>query len=246
MKRHFLFSTLVVLVFGGSTSWAKNPNATRELSGKIAYVSADKGAYRGEEDWRLTFHPDGSKTLRMTNPITDTGIWRDIVQRVDARMRPIDSYQSLWKDGKNRGSAFYWMEGSRVNVVANSPNGTLEQSIEVPEKFSIATRPQASFSWHLWYYDFEKKGPQTTNIFVIDREGLGVGSILGEMNSLTADLIGEEALTTKAGRFDTWKFQMGSEYVLWVDKKDFLTVRLDVPKKNRTYELVELRESFPR
>jgi hypothetical protein len=98
----------------------------------------------------------------------------------------------------------------------------------------------------LWYYDFEKKGPQTTNIFVIDREGLGVGSILGEMNSLTADLIGEEALTTKAGRFDTWKFQMGSEYVLWVDKKDFLTVRLDVPKKNRTYELVELRESFPR
>lgn len=182
----------------------------------------------------------------MVNPITDTGIWRDIIMRVDGSMRPIDSYQSLWKGGVNRGSAFYWTHGDELSVVSKAPNGVLTQTIEVPGNFSIATRPQAAFAWHLWYYDFDRRGTQKASIYVVDREGLSVGSILGELVQMDVELLGEEQIMVEAGRFDTWRFRVGTEYELWADKKDLLTVRLVVAKKNRIYELTELIETVPR
>jgi hypothetical protein len=162
--------------------------------------------------------------------------------RVDADLRPIDSYVSLWKDGEHKGTGYYWKEGQYLHSVLTAPNGTLRQSAEVPREFSIATRPQAAFGWHLWYYDFTKRGIQPTTVYVIEKWGLGVGSILADVQKLEAELLGEERISVGAGDFDAWRFRIGPIYELWIDKADFNFIKLVVAKKNCVYELVELHE----
>lgn len=240
-----------VLMVAAASMWGQglhaaesNPNIERELVGKISYTVRDTGEYRGEEDWRLTIHPDGSRTIRMTNPIKATNILRDVILRVDGNYRPLHAQISHWEGGKHRGAAFYWTQGDYMHAVASAPNGTLEQTVKVPEKFSIGSRPQGPFSWHAAHYDLAKRGVQRSTAYIMDRVGTSVGSILGSVRSIDVELVGEEKLTVGAGTFDTWKFKIENELDLWVDKKEFITVLLvsrEVEPAMK-YELVELKE----
>jgi len=203
-----------------------NPNIARELTGKISFRVLGSNEYRGEEDWRLTVHTDGSRTIRMTNPLKATQILRDVVLRVDRNYRPLHAHVSHWYQGRHRGAGFYWTEGSYLHAVVSAPNGTLRQTVAVPGKFSIGSRPQAPFAWHAAYYDFEKRGVQVGTAYVMDRPGDSVGSILGEVVPVEVELIGEDELTVGAGTFDTWHFRIAKDLELWVDKKEFITVKL--------------------
>lgn len=223
---------------------ATNPNITRELVGKIKYTVDATKEYRGEEDWRLTVHPNGSRTIRMTNPIAATKILRDVVLQVDKNYRPVNVFISHWEGGVQRGIGFYYVDGPRMNAVVSAPNGVLQQSVAVPERFSIGSRPQGPFAWHAAHYDFEKRGLQRYTSYVMDRVGTSIGSILGKVHSNDIELLGEPKLTVGAGTFDTWHFRITKELELWVDKKDYITVLLISTEVTPTlrYELVELKE----
>lgn len=220
-------------------------NLEAEWVGKIAYTHLSTGAYRGEETWRMSEHPDGSKTMRITKRIDDTQLFRDVVLRVDARLRPIDSYQSLWKDGKHRGSAIYMVDGDTMRSVINAPNGVLTQSLHIPDRFSFVARPQAALGWHFWYFDFEKGGVQTATMYTLDRDGLGVGSILASLEEYTVELLGEEEIETAAGVFLTWRMLVAGRLEVWIDQQDLWMVRLINAGADRLYELVELAPAYP-
>ena len=219
-------------------------NLEAEWVGKIAYTQLSDGAYRGEESWRMSVHPDGSRTMRITKRIDDTQLFRDVVLRVDGRLRPIDSYQSLWKDGRHRGSAFYVVDGEFMRATVNAPNGILTQSVPVPEKFSFVARPQAALGWHFWYFDFDRGGVQTTTMYTLDRDGLGVGSILASVDEVEVALIGEEQVTTSAGTFDTWRLVVSGRLEMWIDKREMFMIRLINASADRLYELVELAPAY--
>ena len=207
-----------------------NPNVVKELVGKIRYTVAQTGEYRGEEDWRLTIHPDGSRTIRMTNPIKATKIFRDVVLQVDKNYRPVQAYISHWEGGIQRGSGFYWTEGSHMNSLVKAPNGILRQ--------------QGPFSWHVAHYDRAKGGVQKLTAFTMDRVGTSVGSILGQVRPIDVELLDEPKLTVGAGTFDTLHFRIEKDLELWVDKKEFITVLLISTEVGAAlkYELVSLRE----
>lgn len=219
-------------------------NLEAEWVGKIAYRYLSTGGYRGEEHWRMSVHPDGSRTMRITKRIDDTQLLRDVVLRVDERLRPIDSYQSLWKDGKHRGSGFYMVDGDSMRAVVNAPNGILTQTLAVPDRFSFVARPQAALGWHLWYFDFKKGGVQTATMYTLDRDGLGVGSILATLDDYDVELLGQELVETPAGTFDTWRLMIAGRLELWVDREEMLMVRLINAASDRLYELVQLSSAY--
>lgn len=232
---------LVLTSFCTSLHAEPNANVKYEKTGKIAYKLIDSGAWRGDEDFRLTVFQDGSKTIRITNNLGETSFFRDVVLRVEENLRPVDLYISHWQDGAHRGTGYYWLNGGKISALISAPEGLLQQTIDVPEKFSIATRPQATFGWHFWYFDFDKGGSQSANIFVTaEPVGKDVGSITGYMEEFEVKLLGEERIRVPAGTFDTWHLMVGGVYEIWVEKQDLLTVKLLREAKNRVYELVEL------
>lgn len=219
-------------------------NLEAEWVGEIAYTRLSDGTYRGEESWRMSVHPDGSRTMRITKRIDDTQLFRDVVLRVDSRLRPVDSYQSLWKDGKHRGSAFYLVDGDRMLASVNAPNGLLTQSVRVPDRFSFVARPQAALGWHFWYFDFALGGTQTVTMYTLDRDGLGVGSILATVDNYDVELLGAERITTSAGTFETWRLVVSGRLEMWIEKENFFMIRLINASADRLYELVELAPAY--
>ncbi len=67
-------STLGILfatVLTAQTNYLDQDNVVDWARGKYAYVSTADGTQNGEEDWFLTVHSDGSRTLRATNSYDD-------------------------------------------------------------------------------------------------------------------------------------------------------------------------------
>lgn len=221
-----------------------NPNIAREWVGRIDYTRISDGSYRGEEHWRLTRHPDGSQTIRMTVRLDDTEVLRDVVLRVDERLRPIDSYQTLWTAGEHRGSGYYWLEGPRLKSVLTGPQGTLTQSVDVPDQFSFVSHPLAADGWHFWYYDWDQGGTQSATVYNTDTLGLSVGSILARVHETPMEFIGEETIEVPAGAFSTWRFRMDGRLDIWVDREHFFMVRMTNESRDRLYELGLLRPAY--
>ena len=114
MKRLFCWQRLlatVALVANFLPAHANdNPNIEQDLTGTIEYRSTDTGEWRGEDRFRLTVHPDGSKTMRNTTRLDNTLILRDVVTRVSKNYDPLDVFVSHWLDGAHRGTGFYVVE----------------------------------------------------------------------------------------------------------------------------------------
>lgn len=228
-----------------------NPNIIKDISGVIEYRTTDTNKWRGEDRFRLTVHPDKSMTMRDTTRLDDTLILRDVVTRVDKDYNPIDVHLSHWLDGKWRGTAFYIINGQELDAVVNAPNGILRQTVKVGDKFSIGSRPQATFGWHMGHYDFEKGGKQSITIYIMNRLGDTIGSVLGDVSEYNIELVADEEFEVRAGVFDAWKFELTDprdpthEYEVWIEKEHFLTLQLVQEKYKRVYELVELGETYP-
>lgn len=240
----------MVVAFIVAVSWPAayaldtNPNIDQEWIGRIDYTRISDGSYRGEEHWRLTRHPDGSQTIRMTVRLDDTEVLRDVVLRVDGALKPIDSYQTLWTAGEHRGSGYYWLEGNRLNAVLTGPQGTLTQSAEVPDQFSFVSHPLAADGWHFWYYDWDQAGVQSATVYNTDTLGLTVGSILARVHETPVEFLGNEVIDVPAGTFSTWRFLMDGRLEIWVDREHFFMVRMTNTSRDRLYELGHLAPAY--
>ena len=127
-----------------------NTSILRRASGQYRYETISDGRVRGEEHWHLLVHPDGSRTKQ---------IWHDLAARnaqfqrhlaVADNFRPLEAFVSYWNGGAFKGSAHFRVDGAKLLADSAGPYGTRNETIDVPEKFSIGTHPVAGDGWHTW------------------------------------------------------------------------------------------------
>lgn len=240
--RNVVLSLILALPAVPTLAQTADPNLVRGARGRYLYRTLSEQKERGGEQWRLSVHPDGSRTMRMFVRIADTGVLRDVTYRVDPGFRPKEMYTSLWVKGKPAGSGLYTVTGNRLEAIVNGPHGRLTQEVAVPERFSMVPHPVATDGWHFWYYDEAKGGVQEGSVYNPDTLGAGAGSILGVRQSLPLRLVGREEVTTPAGTFATRHFEMAGAFQIWVAEADAMMVRMTLPAADREYVLVEYEE----
>ncbi len=102
------------------------------------------------------------------------------------------------------------------------------------------SHPLGGDGWHFSDYDIARGGRQQSAVYNTDTCGRGIGGILRRFETIDIELLGEEWLTTPAGSFDTWRFPMTPEFVVWVDEAERFVVRMEA-HGTRRYVLAELR-----
>ena len=81
------------------------------ISGRIAYTSDQPermGQVRGREEFSVTIHADGRRTLRAYSEIDDApNVVRDVVLSVDQSFRPIDCFVRISIADEFRGVSWF-------------------------------------------------------------------------------------------------------------------------------------------
>ena len=225
-------------VIGGA-----NANVVRAAKGTIVYSVLSSGAVLGGENWNLTVHPDGSRTMQAINRYGSPGVQRHVTYRVDAKFRPIEAYLLYWVGGTWRGAGLFSVHGDQLTAVANTPNGQLTHSLTVPENFSFIPHPLSTDAWHMWYYDKAKGGEQTINVYDMDGGAAGPQALLGRLYQQKIKFIGAEQVTTKAGTFATEHFKIDNAVDVYVTGPDAILVKFLWTPADRLYELVKLEQT---
>jgi hypothetical protein len=240
----FVFTTCAV-VFLGPTSSAEpgeNPNITRWSEGTIVYRTIEAQRLRARETWRLTAHPDGSRTIRSFVDNFDAETNLNIIHRVSADFRPLESLVTYWTRGEYRGAGMFTVNGSTLNAYVSGPYGTATENVEVPEKFSIAPHPLATDSWHTWYFDKGTGGVQTTTIYNLQVTAPENGiPVLGKIHRGTMTYVGAESVTVPAGTFSTDHYRIGEGIHVWIEGADNMMVRYAMPDRDLEYVLTLLK-----
>jgi len=217
-----------------------NANISRWADGTIEYRVQSTGAVIGREQWHLTAHPDGTRTMQARNEYGSPGLQRHVILRADAKLRPIEAYVQYWVGGHWRGSGLFSVHGHKLTAVANTPNGVLTHAIDVPENFSFIPHPLSTDAWHMWYYDRGKGGDQTITVYDMPGGADGPQSILGRLYTQTLRRIGAEDITTPAGTFPTDHYRIDDAVDIYVTGPDAIMVRFAWAPADRVYELVRL------
>jgi hypothetical protein len=227
-------------VIGGA-----NANVVRAAKGTIVYSVLSSGAMLGGENWNLTVHPDGTRTMQALNRYGSPGVQRHVTYRVDANFRPLEAYMLYWVGGAWKGSALFSVHGDRLTAVANTPNGRLTHAIAVPENFSFIPHPLSTDAWHMAYYDKKKGGAQTINVYDMDAQAAGPQALLGRLYTQKLEFLGTKEMTTKAGTFTTDHFKIEDTVDIYVTGPDSIMVKFVWTPADRIYELVKLEQSPP-
>ena len=244
-----VLATTIMLAWTGSLAAQTEPNPTiggananvvRGAKGTIVYKVLSTGALLGGENWNLSVHPDGSRTMQALNRYGSPGVQRHVTYRVVANFRPLEAYLLYWVGGKWKGSGLFTVLGDQLNAVANTPNGMLTQNVKVPENFSFIPHPLSTDAWHMGYYDKKKGGVQTITVYDMDAGAAGPQALLGRLYTQKLEYLGPEKVTTPAGAFQTDHFKIDNAVDIYVTGPDSIMVKFLWTPADRVYELVKL------
>jgi hypothetical protein len=235
-----LIAGLALSAPGSAQDGAANINIDRWLKGTIEYRKISTGAVSGSEEWRITVHPDGSRTLNTTNRLESSGTQRTVVLRVARNFRPLDLYALFWYQGAWVGTGLMTVDGNVLNAVVSTPHGRVTQQVAVPERFAFIPHPLQSNVWQIWAYDKAKGGPQSTTVYDLKTRVQGPGNVLGPMYDITTTLVGSEDMTTPAGKFRVDRFRNSSGTEIYVTGPDAVMVRFVWPEADEEYVLTSL------
>lgn len=211
----------------------------------------------GFEDWRITKHGDGSRTLRAYCELQDDPlVIRDIVQNVDASYHPHDVFARLTIGDKFFGSTWYTFSDTEAEL-----QGLTAAKGRIAEKRPI-TRAMRGFGTHslmadAWLcarYDYSKgPGQQTfTNNLLTSLDHRGsTGPEFTLTTTSTLKYFGREKMTVKAGTLECHHLAFMNTsnnhppYDLWVSADgDFLFVKGVVTEPYHwEFELTELNDA---
>lgn len=238
-----------VLAMGSAPVWGQtngdaqsNPNIVRWATGTIEYRTIEAGRLRAREEFRLTVHPDGSRTMRSFVDNWDAGTQLNLIHRVAADFRPLESLMSYWTRGDFKGTGMITVRGSTLTATIDGPLGQVTHSIDVPEKFSVVPHPLATDSWHTWYFDKSAGGEQPTVIYnpqVSPQTGV---PLLGHIENGVMTHEGKEDITVPAGTFTTEHYTLNGVIHIWVMAPDNLLVRYAMPSADLEYVLATLTQ----
>ncbi len=238
-----LVAITCLLAGGFWSSPARDENVVRAIRGRFLYRTTDGATERGHEEWYLTVHPDGSRTLRSTVQLAASGVLRDTIETVDASFRPRHGFMQLWVKGKPTGSALFTVLPDKLHAVINRPGEPpLVQENPAPTNFSFVLHPVSGDGWHFWYYDTAKGGEQELTVYNSDTMGAGPSGLLGKLEKHKAKFVGEEEVSVPAGNFKTRHFDLGGAFQMWVMGEDRICAKLTLPSAKFEYVLTEYRE----
>ena len=206
-----------------------NVNVQSWARGTYLYENLDTNVWRGEDDWMLTVNADGSRTMRMSSLVQETGVMRDIIYRVQDSFRPLELAVSTWKDGVHTGTGIYIVQGDRLRAIFSSPHGVLTQEAVVPEYFAMIPHSMATDGWYFWGYDLGAGGVQELTLVNPHAYGSVNGSTLAQLHrGVPVECCGEEEIVVPAGRFATtrWRITRGNTYDIWVTGANRTMVKL--------------------
>lgn len=231
----------LLLTFTAQSAWAAdNLNITRWSKGTIEYRSLSTGEISGTEDWHLTVHPDGSRTMHARNRLDDVHFSRHVTYRVAENFRPLEVTSVYWVKGEWRGTGLFAITGNQLEAFVKTPDGLIQQSRTVPENFSMIPHPLATNAWPTWYYDKAKGGPQKMTVYDMDAGAQAVSSMLGKVYDQDLEFIGEEDMTTPAGTFQVDHFRIEDTVDLYITGPDAIMVRFQWIPADRDYVLTTL------
>jgi hypothetical protein len=224
------------------------PNASivRQAHGQYAYRTLSDGRDRGSEDFQLLVHPDGSRTMLIWHDLKARNAQFTVVLRVAKSFRPETAFVSYWVANGYKGSTTFQVQGDQVFAESVGPEGRISRSTEVPAQFSIGTHPVAADGWHLWYVDDQPEKAGVINLFSVEASPDLDKPILGQLVEMPYEVLGEEAVQTPAGTFQTTHYRLMGASDLWVTGEDRLLVRMIQPRFDREYLLLELEQSQSR
>ena len=162
-----------------------------------------------------------------------------VVLRVAPSFRPVDEFDSYWNGGKFEGSAPFHIDGNQFIANSFRPYGARQQTIEVPEKFSLGSRPVASDGWHIWTLDPAQPGAQTSTLYAVEASADPSKPVLGTLQSLQVEKVGPETITVPAGQFATIHYRLSGLNDLWITPQDRFGVKSVIAARGLKYVLIE-------
>ena len=220
-----------------------NRSIVRSVSGTYAYRTLQGARRRGEEHFQLFVYPDGSRSMLVWNDLFARDAQFNVTLRVAADYRPIEAFVSYWNAAQFKGSALFRVQGSSITTQSSGPAGAINQTLEVPQKFSIGSHPVAADGWHAAFFDAGGPPLQSINLYSVEASTDLTKPVLGSLVSMQLERIGRETIQVPAGTFVTTHYRLAGGNDLWVLDQDLLVVRSSVPGRDRDYVLTALRYS---
>lgn len=232
----------------------------RTIRGAIAYTSKKPERLdqpRGHESFIFTRHTDGKVTLRAHCEIEDPdpSVLRDVIYSLDERRKPMDCHVRLTVGDRFFGSGWFRFEDGFVECESYSPAlGRVSQRVELKTPIDgFGTHPIVGDGYLLGQFDWSQTKARMLNLYLPSPDHRGATAPLLAPVSIKVELVGEETVTVKAGRFDARRFRFIDEggagfssqhppYEVWITADDdAIFLQGGVGGYMQTwYELVEL------
>ena len=217
--RLFGAASLVFALLAAESGSATDSNAAIVLwaKGTYEYGKLDSDLIRGHEDWTLTVHPDGTRTLQAFVNLHDGDHQTNVILRVGGNFRPLDGLLSFWRGGVYGGAGWYRIDGDQLSASVAGPRGQATHTITVPEPVSLRVHPVITEGWQVWSYDQSREGPQQGVFYNVVTIGNPPVPGIGVLVEHRMDYHGTETVTVPAGTFaaDHYTFYDG-RYDIWL------------------------------
>lgn len=237
------------------------------IHGRVLYTSRKperKGEERGREQFTITKHRDGRRTLRAHCEIDDApNVMRDVTLTVDKDWITRDAYVRLAVGDQTMGNTWYRFEDEFAECEGFlTDRGRFSERIEYDKPGELfGTHPIQGDAWHCYSVD-RTRGP-TVKIFdrflmtSLDHRGATGPELVWHDAGMRVEYVGEDRITVGAGTFDALHFcygERGSDalgsnesnehppYEMWTTADgDFVMLKAQVTGYMQTYyELMEL------
>lgn len=215
-----------------------NANILRWAAGTYAYTTLSAPRDRGWERFHMNVYADGSRTMNMWHDLKARSAQFTVIHRVEANFRPIETFVSYWVANGFKGSTIIRVDGDTLTASASGPAGHHDQTVAVPDTFSVGTHPVSADGWHLWSDNGETGVDQSSKIYSMEASADVTKPPLGTLRDLAFKRIGEETITVPAGTFETIHYDLSGSQV-WITKKDRLMVRMVNERFDRDYVLTD-------
>ena len=246
------------------------PIPQRRIFGTIRYTS-DKserlGLERGREQFAITVHQDGRRTLQAHSEIDDApNVMRDVVLSVDADWKPSDCFVRLCVDDKFVGSSWYrFTAGEALCEGFTVAEGRLSQRFALSQPMvAFGTHPIQGDAWLTNIVDVSagrsRKAYPNIMMCSLDHRGATGPMLMPHAGGgVKLSYIAKERVTVVAGTFDALHFVFSEtddpnaltrnepgkhpQYDLWCTADgDYVFLKANVTGYMMTrYELVEYR-----
>ena len=229
-----------------------NDSRIKTIKGSYDYGFINSDKLRGSEEWIITAHNDGSKTLQSFVDLWQLGHQTNVLMRVNKNFVPLDAFINFWRSNLYGGAVFLWAETSILSPEINlnskivGPSGNADYQLNVPANFSLRLHPVITEGWHVAFFNKSLiKTKQLGKIYNVVTKSNGTLKGIGLLQDNLVDYKGTEVVNVPAGKFKTDHFTFyDGRYDIWLWSEDKIVVLYKAISNNREYRLTNIDVSY--